>query len=131
MNDSDAVVPDPADSPLAIYRAHLREGRLAYQFDSVTGRAVFPPRLVGPGSGNTRLEWRISQGRGTVHATTMVHVRGEPPYNVALVDLDEGFRMMARVEPPAGGTVRIGQRVAFRTAETDGPAPRVDFEVLP
>ena len=37
-------------------------------------------------------------GRGVVYATTAVYRRDGEPYNVALVDLEEGFRMMSRVE---------------------------------
>ena len=35
---------------------------------------------------------------GVVHATTVVHRRGEEPYNLCLVDLDEGGRVMGRVK---------------------------------
>jgi uncharacterized OB-fold protein len=31
-------------------------------------------------------------------ATTATHYKGEAPLNIALIDVDEGFRMMSRVE---------------------------------
>ena len=77
-----------APSPLARFRAHLERGELAYQFDPASARAVFYPRVLGPGSGNPELEWRVSAGLGTVHAVTVIAPRGEPPYNVVLVDMD-------------------------------------------
>jgi uncharacterized OB-fold protein len=40
----------------------------------------------------------VSKGRGTVYATTVVHPAEGAPYNVALIDCDEGFRLMSRVE---------------------------------
>jgi uncharacterized OB-fold protein len=39
-----------------------------------------------------------SSGRGVVYAGTAVYRRDAEPYNVVLVDLQEGFRMMGRVE---------------------------------
>lgn len=116
--------PSPVtESPLATYHRHLRCGQLAYQFSPAAGRAVFFPRLVCPFSGSSALEWRISQGRGTVHATTVVYPREGDPYNVALIDLDEGFRMMSRVEGLAPLDVRIGLRVQVRVVPQPGEEP--------
>ena len=117
-------MPDPKPpSPLATYIAHLERGELAYQFSPSLGSAVFYPRVVAPKTGAADLEWRISKGLGTVHATTVVHPQQGAPYNVALIDIDEGFRMMSRVEDIAPSDVRIGQRVKFRVhaAEADDP----------
>lgn len=97
-------------SPAERYAAYCRDGVLAYQWDPVAGRAVFPPRLVAPGTGTTELEWRESAGRGTVYSTTTIHPRGSEPYNVALVDVDEGFRMMSRVQAD-DGPAKIGTPV--------------------
>jgi hypothetical protein len=87
------------ESPAAVHAAHRARGELAYQVDA-EGRPIWPPRVRGE-------QWRISAGRGTVYATTTSRPRGAEPYDVSLVDLDEGFRMMSRV---VGGG-RIGQRV--------------------
>ncbi len=106
------------ESPAARFAAGCRAGRLDYQWDPVAGRAVFYPRVVAPGSGATDLEWRTSTGLGTVYSATTVHVRGEAPRNVALIDLDEGFRMMSRVAGVGPDEVRIGMRV--RVAFADG-----------
>ena len=98
-------------SPAARFAEGCRAGRLDFQWDPVAGRAVFYPRLVSPFSGTTELEWRTSAGLGTVYSTTTVHARDAEPRNLALIDLDEGFRMMSRVE---GGEVTIGMRVRVR-----------------
>ncbi len=107
-------------SPNATFVEHCRRGELAYQVDLDTGAAVFYPRVIAPGSGGRNLQWRISKGLGTVHATTVVHTRGAAPYNVALIDLDEGFRMMSRVEDTPPDEVRIGQRVRVRMCLPEG-----------
>ena len=112
-------------SPHATYVAHLERGELAYQWSPEAGRAVFYPRLVCPFSGSTRLEWRIAAGLGTVHSfTTVTPVEGAP-FNVALIDLDEGFRLMSRVEDTATEDVTIGQRVRFRVHRAGGDAEPV------
>jgi len=101
-------------SPLATYLAHLEKDELAYQFSPSANAAVFYPRLISPTTGHADLEWRVSRGLGTVHATTVVHPQKGEPYNVALIDVDEGFRMMSRVEEIVPTAVKIGMRVTFR-----------------
>jgi hypothetical protein len=103
-----------AESPLATYIAHLKRGLLGYQVSPSTGQVVFYPRVIAPGTGAADLEWRVSKGLGTVHATTVVHAQGGETYNVCLVDVDEGFRMMSRVEDIPPRDVKIGLRVTFR-----------------
>ena len=100
-------------SPLNVYLEHCRKGELAYQV-SDDGKPVFFPRAVAPGTGSGDLEWRVSQGLGTVYSTTVVYYRDEPPLNVALIDLDEGFRMMSRVEDIDPLEVKISMRVKVR-----------------
>ncbi|WP_428483478.1 Zn-ribbon domain-containing OB-fold protein [Rhodopila sp.] len=109
-----------ATSPLATYIAHLKRGELGYQYSASANQAVFYPRVIAPRTGADDLEWRISQGLGTVHATTVVHPRDGEPYNVCLVDIDEGFRMMSRVEDIPPTQVRIGLRVRFRVHTPGG-----------
>jgi uncharacterized OB-fold protein len=112
-------MPGDQDSPLKTYIDHLRRNELAYQFSPDAGRAVFYPRILCPFTGSARLEWRISKGLGTVYATTVVHGAEGKPFNVALIDCDEGFRLMSRVEDIAPEEVRIGQRVRFRVHQGD------------
>jgi uncharacterized OB-fold protein len=106
-------------SPLGVFQAHLAKGELAYQVCLDDNKPFFYPRLVAPGSGSTNLEWRVSKGLGTVYSTTAIHYKGEPPLNVAMIDLDEGFRMMSRVEGIDAMQVRIGIRVKFRVHPGD------------
>lgn len=110
-------------SPLATYLAHLERGELGYQFSPSTGGAVFYPRVIAPKTGKADLEWRVSKGTGTVHATTVVHPQQGAPYNVALIDVDEGFRMMSRVEDITPTAVKIGLRVKFRVHKAEGDEP--------
>lgn len=116
-------------SPFGAYLDHLNRGELAYQVCTDDGSVVFYPRVVAPKSGSPNLEWRVLKGLGTVHATTVVHQKDTAPYNVALIDLDEGFRMMSRVERIDPMQVKIGMRVKFRVipaTEKDAPLPVFD-----
>lgn len=95
-------------SPVATFAEHCARGELAYTVDAA-GTPVWPPR--------TGLAWRVGAGVGTVYATTTIRPRGGVPRNVAIVELDEGYRMMASVDATA---VVIGMRVAVRF---DGGVP--------
>ena len=112
-----------ATSPLGAYLDHLRRGELAYQFSAAANAAVFYPRVICPFTGSDDLQWRISKGLGTVYATTVVTPQKGDPYNVALIDLDEGFRLMSRVEDIPPLDVRIGMRVKFRVHAAEGDEP--------
>lgn len=111
-----------AKSPLGVYIEHCKKGELAYQV-AADGKPVFFPRAFAPGTGG-KLEWLVSKGLGTVHATTVVHgAKDQKPWNVALIDLDEGFRMMSRVEDIDPMSVKIGMRVKVRMTKGDEKQP--------
>jgi uncharacterized protein len=115
------------EAPVAAYRRHLENGKLAYQRCADCSAAVFYPRVLCPVCGNGALEWRESAGRGMVYATTAVHSRDRDPRNVALVDLDEGFRMMSRVEGVPAEEVEIGARVSLEVRHRDEDEPVAVF----
>ena len=121
--------PPVAESPLERYRAHLSRGALAYQVDEQR-RALFYPRVVAPVGYSGELSWVESRGLGTVYACTVIQPKGGTAYNVVLVDMDEGFRLMSRVESIPAEQVLIGMRVKVRVhaaAEGDeGPYPVFD-----
>ncbi len=111
-------------SPTDVYTEHCHRRELAYQVGD-DGRPVFRPR-VGPSV------WRVSAGAGTVYATTVARPRGDDEaYNIVLVDLDEGFRMMSTVVGVAPEDVVVGARVrlAWRDGELEGDAPVPVFEL--
>ena len=72
--------------------------------------AIHPPRPMCPACGSGDLEWKESAGVGTVYSSTAVRAR-EETYNVAVVDLDEGIRVMSTVAGVAPDAVPIGARV--------------------
>lgn len=116
------------EPPDLTYRQFLEEGRFMLQRSSQTGRFVFYPRVAEPGTGCQDLRWVEASGRGTVYSTTVV--RMEPnarDYNVALIDLEEGVRLMSRVEGVPPEQVKIGMQVRARIATEQG-GPILLFE---
>jgi len=112
------------EPPAGVYRRYLESGLLGFQRCAGCGAAVFYPRVVCPLCGGPDLAWQTSSGRGVVYATTAVHRREGGPYNIVLVDLEEGFRMMSRVAGVPAEEVMVGTRVRFRVDhEGDDPVP--------
>ena len=84
--------------------------------------------MAEPATGSRDLEWVEASGEGVVYSTTVMRKRPpQPSYNVALIDLAEGPRMMSRVQGVDPEAVTIGMRVKARIADGDG-APLVVFD---
>ncbi len=112
------------------YFAFLADGQFKLQRNVASGEYVFYPRQSGRGA-DEKLEWVDVSGLGTVYSTTVVRQRPEKggAYNVALIDLDEGVRMMSRVVETEPESVQIGMRVRARIAVNpdDDTQPMVEF----
>jgi len=113
------------EPPAVVYRRYLESGLLGFQRCAGCGAAVFYPRVICPVCGGAHLAWETSSGRGVVYVTTAVHRREGDPYNVVLVDLEEGFRMMSRVQGVPAEEVEVGARVTLRLEPTDDGPIRV------
>jgi uncharacterized OB-fold protein len=111
--------------PDEIWRRELAGGRLVAQSCRACGAVRFPPALVCAACGSSALDWKALSGAGRVYSATTVRER-EGAYNVALVDLAEGGRMMSRVEGIAPDQVRIG--MAVRARIVCEPEPHVVFD---
>ena len=106
--------------PEAEWRAHLAAGRFMIQRSRSSGDHVFYPRVMAPGTGSEDLEWVEASGRGTVHAVTVVRKKDPADsYNVVLVDLAEGPRLMSRVDAIPADAVTIGMSVQARIVDQD------------
>lgn len=99
-----------------------RSGHLLVQWCTACDRGVFYPRAFCPHcqAPDQALQWRRATGRGTVYAAVVEHrpeVAGAAfaagrPYCVALVDLEEGVRMLTNVVGCPPEDVRAGMAVA-------------------
>lgn len=122
---------DPQGGVLARHQAALNEGRFLIQRCSSCGKAVYFPRELCPHCGHGELAWVEPAGSGTVYAVTTVRRKPEAggDYNVSLIDLDEGVRLMSRVDGLPSSEVRIGQRVQARVVQ-QGDQGMVVFDAV-
>jgi len=110
------------------FEAFLAEGKFKLLRSRESGRCFWFPRVVEPGTGCIDLEWVDASGDGTVYTTTVIRQKPPTPdYNLALIDLAEGPRMMSRVEGIAPEAVRIGMRVRAKVVK-DGERHLVVFQ---
>ena len=115
----------------AQYQAALEAGRFVIQRCEACAKHVHFPRELCPHCGSDRLAWVQPQGSGTVHAVTTVRRKPDAggDVNVSLIDLDEGVRLMSRVEGVPVSDVRVGQRVKARVVQQNGQGVVV-FDLL-
>jgi len=104
------------------YQAELDAGRFCVQRCPQCQRHVLGPRELCPCCGASPLHWVRASGLGTVYSASTIHRKAEAGgnYSVALIDLDEGVRMMSRVEVMMPDEVHIGQRVKARVVQENG-----------
>ena len=120
--------PAPApDADSAPYWSAAHDGRLVIQQCTRCGNRQLYPRdrcLVCRGP----VEWVEASGRGTVYSYTVIRqnyarpFRDWIPYVVALVDLEEGPRVMTNIVDCEPEAVRIGMPVRARFEEVSEDA---------
>ena len=116
----DAPLPQPvSNADSQAYWAAARERRLLIRRCKSCGALHFMPRYLCPECWSDELEWIDAQGGGTVHSFTIIRRASSAafaprvPYVVALIELDEGPRMMSNVLGSDALSVAIGDRVAL------------------
>lgn len=81
----------------------LAMGRFETTFCFDCRLPAFPPRSFCPHCWSQNVEWRAVSGRGRLYSRTRVHAAAtafaaDAPYELALVDLEEGLRVAMRLE---------------------------------
>lgn len=93
----------------------------------------FYPRSHCPHCLRTDWSWREARGSGTVHAFTIDRMGQDPgqrsraPFAIALVDLDDGPRLIGNIVDCAFADLRVGMAVAVHFDIVDG-APLTVFK---
>jgi uncharacterized protein len=118
MTDYSKPLPksDPVTAP---FWQSLHRGQMEVQRCDDCTSFVFYPRALCPACASRKLRWTPVSGRGRIYSLTIVHrptnsaFKADVPYVVALVDLDEGCRMMTNIVgvDPDPAKVRIGAAV--------------------
>ena len=118
---SDLGAADPTTEPF--WRACL-EGRLTVQRCAACGSHQFYPRPFCLSCESSDLEWVDASGSGTIYSITTVRIpvsdELQTPYLLALVDLDEGPRLLTNID---AGTASIGDRVEVQWRSRKGLPP--------
>lgn len=108
--------PVPTTETEPYWEAAKRRQLLIQRCDAC-GRHQFYPRFLCTHCGSTQVSWVPAAGRGQVYSFMVNHrpagpgFRGMVPYVVALIDLEEGARMMANVVECPPDAVHIGMPV--------------------
>ena len=98
--------------------AATREGRIDIQRCAACGRHRFYPRLLCPECWSDEAEWVTSTGTGEIYSFTIVRRAPSPgfrqalPYAVAMVDLDEGVRLVGELIIEDLDAITVGARVS-------------------
>lgn len=93
-----------------------RKGKLVLPVCTACRSPSWPPRKRCPACGEA-MAWAEASGRGAVHTFTIVRQNPEPcfaarvPYAVAMIDLDEGPRIMSNVIGCDVDAIRVGMPV--------------------
>ena len=130
-----ATIPKPAptiDPDSAPYWEALHANRLILKICGACGKAHFYPRELCPYCHSDDLSWTEASGRGVIYSFTVCRRSAGPafadevPYVVAIVELDEGPRMMGNVVETEVDDVRIGLEVevVFVAAADDVGIPQ-------
>jgi hypothetical protein len=123
---------DPESAP---YWSATLEGRLVVQRCTVCGHHQLYARAHCLKC-RSPVEWVAASGRGTVYSYTVIRqnfsraFRDLLPYVVALVDLDEGPRLMTNVVDCDPADVRIGAPVRVRFEPVSEEAALPLFELV-
>ena len=113
----------PLPTPSAVSQPFwdaTKEHRLMFQRCRLCGTRVFYPRDICPGPqcfGVGTLEWVESTGRGRVYSYTISYQPAHPafaddvPYVIAIIDIDEGWRLVTNLINIDPKEVQVGMKV--------------------
>ncbi len=102
------------------------EDRLLFQTCRDCNHTQFYPRAICASCQSRNLEWRDSGKLGVVHSYTIVQrapspaFKADAPYLLALIDLDEGFRMMMNILDCPADAASIGMPIQVVFEQRDG-----------
>jgi uncharacterized protein len=144
MNETAPARPLPVPTTeTAPYWRAAHEGRLDIQRCRACARHQFYPRRFCTACLSDQLEWVTACGRAHIYTYTVCHVAAHPafesrvPYAMAMVELEEGVRLLAGIVDTPLDKLAIGaplelrfERIAetlalpmFRVADIGEPLP--------
>ena len=131
--------PKPVSQPdelTAPFFAAGEEGRLLLAVCDDCGEPRLPAASACPDCLGEAFAWKESSGRGVVYTFAVMHQRYHPawepdlPYNIAVVELDEGPRLPANLIDVENDAIAVGMPVEV-VWEREGETPVPRFRPLP
>ncbi len=118
MTDTEQT-PRPLPTPTNITQEFwdaAKQKRFLLQYDPEAGKYQFYPRGLSLHTGKRNLEWREASGKGTLFSFTETHIpvrsfENLAPYLIALVELEEGVRLMGLLHNCTVDDVEIGMKL--------------------
>lgn len=119
-----------SDSDSQPYWDGIAQGELRIQRCDTCSRPVFYPRAICPHCFSNQLSWIVASGKGTIYTYTVAHqafgpFAAEVPFIIALVELEEGVRLMTRIinAPRERIAIGVSVQVAFTSINEDVTLP--------
>lgn len=132
MSDYRKPLPQPTPETQHFWDG-CRDGKLLLQRCKDTGKAYFPPRPFNPYTGSRDVEVFEASGKATLFSYVINHrpakgFEDEAPYAIAVVELEEGPRMMTNIvdcaQTPEALVLDMPLEVAFETATDEITLPK-------
>jgi len=102
------------DGPEKVFRSGLEAGKILIQSCASCASHIFYPRALCPVCGSSDLKCIEASGKGEVYSTTTIRQAPDKggDYNLSMVTLAEGPRLMTQVTGIDPSEVKIGMKVA-------------------
>jgi len=132
MSDYRKPLPRVDEEGRGYWEALVRH-ELYFQRCAECATNIFPPRALCPACLSSATTWVRASGRGTVYSFTVTHQNQAPgfreslPYVLAVVQLDEGPRMMTNIVGCAPDAVQIGMAVQVEYEDATGEITLAKF----
>jgi uncharacterized protein len=121
------VKPAPRPSPESLpFWEAAKEKRLLLPYCNACARYWFPPSRRCPHCLSAEFDWREAKGEGRIYSFAVFHrvyhpaFEGDVPYTVAIVELDEGPRLLTNIVGIAPDRVRCDMKVRAVFEEARG-----------
>ena len=119
------------------YWEAAKQGRLLIKACNACGEVHHYPRPFCPTCWSEDVEWREVSGRGTIYTYSIVFRNDLPPFNEwstyvpAIVELEEGPRLMTNIVETDAGSLRVGMPVEVRYRDLNDEWAAPVFVPLP
>ncbi len=122
---NERTYPEPSiNMETEAYWAAAKEGKFLLKKCNACGKTHYYPRAICPHCLSGDTAWYEATGKGVIYSYSVMR-RGDTPYAIAYVTLDEGVTMMSNIVECDLDNLAIGQavEVTFRATEGDQALP--------